>query len=97
MLYSDVWYNHYRNMGLQAFLAHPWASWSKKGLQQHFEHRLANLRRCTRCRLCEERCPYKLQIMDQFATMLADHPPLVEALKGLGWATLFANTPSPYR
>jgi uncharacterized protein len=96
LIYSDVWYNHYRNMGLQAFLEHPWAPWAQKGLETHFARRLADLRACTRCGLCEERCPHGVNIMDLFERMLEDHPPLIEALKERGWATQFAHVPSPY-
>ncbi len=96
MIYSDVWYNHYRNMGLAAFLEHPWAPWAQKGLEQHFSRRLAELRTCTRCGVCEERCPYHVRIIDLIEGMLEDHPPLIEALKERAWATRFADAPSPY-
>jgi uncharacterized protein len=96
MIYSDVWYNHYRNMGLEAFLAHPWAPWAKKGLEAHFARRLLELRACTRCGLCEERCPHDMRIMDLLERMLEDHPPLIESLKQRGWASQFAAEPSPY-
>ena len=95
MIYSDVWYSHYRNMGLEEFLDHPWAPWAKKGLEAHFLRRLGELRACTRCGLCEARCPQGLRIMDLFEHMLADHPPLIEALREAGWAALYEDWPSP--
>jgi len=95
-IYSDVWYNLYRNMGLQAFLEHPWAGWAKKGLQDHFCRRLAELSACTRCGLCEARCPHGVRIMDLIEYMLEDHPPLIRALQERGWAERFADEPSPY-
>lgn len=96
MIYSDVMYNHYRNMGLEAFLAHPWAPWAKARMEAHFLRRLEKLRACTRCGLCEERCPYHIRILDLFEDMLADHPPLIAALQERGWAARYANEPSPY-
>jgi len=97
LLYDDVVYNHYRTMGLRAFLEHPWSPWAKKGMQAHFERRLETLRRCTRCGLCEERCPYHIRILDLFERMLADHPTVIEALRERDWATLYKDAPSPYR
>ena len=96
LLYSDVMYNHYRNMGLRAFMAHPWAPWSKRSMEAHFGRRIEALRSCTRCGLCEERCPYHIRILDLFEGMLADHPPLVEALRESGWAALYEHEQSPY-
>ena len=96
LIYSDVAYNHYRNMGLEAYLAHPWAAWTKKGLQTHFERRLETLRSCTRCGICEERCPHDIRILDLFESMLEDHPPLIAALKERGWKEEYAGAESPY-
>ena len=96
MIYSDVWYNHYRNMGLQAFLEHPWAAWGKKGLEAHFSQRLSELQACTRCGLCEERCPHHLPIMDMLEQMLEDHLPLIKALRERQWTKSFHQAASPY-
>lgn len=96
LIYSDVAYNHYRNMGLEAYLEHPWAAWTKRGLQTHFERRLETLRSCTRCGLCEERCPHDIRIPDLFECMLEDHPPLIAALQERGWREEFAGAESPY-
>ena len=86
LIHHDVWYNHYRNLGLQAFLDFPWAPGAREGLEAHFTRRLAVLQRCTRCRKCEERCPYGLPVVDLIEHMLADHPPLIAALQAKGWA-----------
>jgi len=96
LIYSDVWYNLYRNMGLDAFIAHPWAPWAKSGLEVHFRQRLSELQRCTRCGLCEARCPHGVRVMDLIEGMLEDHPPLIEALRELGWERLYAEEASPY-
>ena len=87
MIHHDVWYNHYLNMGLQAFLDYPWERAARKGLEQHFSRRLAAAQKCTRCGLCEERCPYHLKILDKIEQFLDDHPPLIAALKERGWAS----------
>ena len=96
LIYSDVWYNLYRNMGLQAFLEHPWAPWAKKGLEAHFARRLSDVRSCTRCGLCEERCPYGVQVVRLIEHMLEDHPRLIKALGERGWQELHADEASPY-
>lgn len=97
MVHHDVWYNHYRNMGLEAFMAHPWAPWAKKSLERHFTRRMEQLQKCTQCAKCEERCPYHLPIVEMMQQMLVDHPPLIEALKAANWATQYADAVSPYR
>lgn len=86
LIHHDVWYNHYRNLGLQVFLDYPWAPGARKSLEAHFTRRLAMLQRCTRCHKCEERCPYGLPVVDMIEAMLADHPPLIAALHAKGWA-----------
>jgi len=96
MIYSDVWYNHYRNLGLPVFLAQPWAPWAKAAMVPHFRRRLELLNRCTRCGLCEERCPHGVHILDQFDEMLSDHPILIHYLERLGWEELYRDAPSPY-
>lgn len=96
MVHHDVWYNYYRNLGLEAFLGYPWAPWAKKGLLAHFERRLAKLRACTHCRLCEQHCPYGLPIMDMIDRMLDDHPPLIAALRERAWHETYRDARSPY-
>lgn len=95
-IHHDVWYNHYRNMGLEAFLAFPWAPWAKRSLEPHFVARLQALRRCTWCGKCEAHCPYHLPVMQILRDMLADHPPLIEALHERGWAGMYQDAESPY-
>jgi len=96
MIHHDVSYNHYRNMGLEAFLDHPWAPWFKKRVESHFARRLSMLQSCTRCGLCEERCPYHLPIMGMLERMLEDHLPLIEAVKERGWSSEYEDAKSPY-
>jgi predicted aldo/keto reductase-like oxidoreductase len=85
MLHHDVMYEHYRNLGLAAFLEYPFAPWSRKGIASHFAKRLASLKSCTRCRHCEEVCPHHLPILEMLDRMLADHPLLLEAVSARGW------------
>jgi uncharacterized protein len=85
LVHHDVWYNHYRNLGLQVFLDYPWAPGARKELEAHFTRRLAILQRCTRCGKCEERCPYGLPVVEMIERMLADHPPLIAALQTRAW------------
>ena len=85
MIYHDVWYNLYRNMGLEAFLAAPWHPGARKLFERHFRARLGKLAACTGCRECEARCSYGIPVVDMLEDMKVDHPPLIEALAALGW------------
>ena len=97
MIHHDVWYNHYRNMGLEAFVAYAWAPWAKRSLERHFTARLAAIQKCTWCGKCEHNCPYHLPVMSVLHQMLEDHPPLIDRLQQLGWAGMFQDAESPYR
>ncbi|MCE5258236.1 MAG: aldo/keto reductase [Chloroflexi bacterium] len=86
LVHHDVWYNHYRNMGIDKFLTYPWAEGARKTMEAHFRQRLAVLQRCTLCHKCEQRCPYGLPVVEMVEEMLQDHPPLIAALEARGWA-----------
>ena len=96
LIHHDVFYNHYRNMGLEGFLDHPWASWLKRSVEAHFTRRLSMLRSCTRCGACEDRCPYHLPITEMFDGFLEDHLPLIKAVKEREWAAKYKDAKSPY-
>ncbi len=96
MIHHDVWYNHYRNMGLEKFLAYPWAPWAKKGFEGFFSRHYNLADSCTHCGKCEQACPYHLPIMDMLEKRLEDHPPLIAAVKDKGWAEEFKDALSPY-
>jgi len=85
MIHHDVLYEHYRNLGLEAFLASSLTDWVRGGIEAHFARRLAAVQACTRCGLCEKRCPHGLPILDMLEQMLADHPPLIEAVQSAAW------------
>lgn len=87
MIHHDVLYEHYRNLGLEAFLEYPLAPWAKQAVEWHFARRLAMVQACTHCGLCEQRCPHHLPILDMLEEMLADHPPLIEAARAKGWSS----------
>ncbi len=67
---TDVVYDHYRTMGSEVFRAFPW---SRERIDKEIETRpkkIAAIESCTRCGICEERCPYDLPVMDMLASML---------------------------
>jgi len=67
---TDVVYDHYRTMGPEVFRAFPW---SRERMAKELETRpkkIAAIESCTRCGICEERCPYGLPVMDMLASML---------------------------
>jgi predicted aldo/keto reductase-like oxidoreductase len=97
MIHHDVLHEHYRNLGLEGFLEYPLAPWAKRAVEGHFERRLAKVQECTWCGLCEERCPHNVRIMDMLEQMLADHPPLIEAVRKRGWSKAHADAEPPWR
>ena len=97
IIHHDVLYEHYRNLGLEGFLAYPLTPWARREAEAHFSRRLAAARSCTRCGRCEERCPHGLPIMDMLEDILQDHPPLIEAVRERGWAARYADAAPPYR
>ncbi len=67
---TDVVYDHYRTMGSEVFRAFPW---SRERIDKEIETRpkkIAAIESCTRCGICEERCPYGLPVIDMLASML---------------------------
>ena len=96
MIHHDVLYEHYRNLGLEAFLDASLTPWAKGGAEAHFMRRLAAVQACTRCGLCEERCPHGLPILDMLEQMLVDHPPLIEAVRERGWAAAYGDAKPPW-
>jgi predicted aldo/keto reductase-like oxidoreductase len=67
---SDDVYDHYRTMGREAFTAF---SRSQSHLEEQLIRRreiIAQIESCSRCGVCEERCPYGLPVMDMLADML---------------------------
>ena len=86
MIHHDVLYEHYRNLGLQGFLEYPLTGWARRSIEAHFSRRLAMVQACTRCGLCEARCPHGLAIIKMLEEMLVDHPPLIAAARERGWS-----------
>jgi predicted aldo/keto reductase-like oxidoreductase len=97
MIHHDVLYEHYRNLGLEAFLEFPLTPWAKRAIEPHFVRRLAAVQACTHCGLCEERCPHNISILDMLEEMLINHPPLIEAVRERGWSEKYADATPPWR
>jgi len=97
MIHHDVLYEHYRNLGLEAFLDASLTGWAKGGMEAHFARRLAAVQACTHCGLCEEHCPHRVPILDLLERMLVDHPPLIEAVRERGWSTAYGDAKPPWR
>ena len=70
ILGSDDVYNHYRTMGPDAFRAF---RWSRRAIAQDLperKRRIQVIEGCTRCGICEDRCPYGLPIMEMLQGVL---------------------------
>jgi predicted aldo/keto reductase-like oxidoreductase len=82
-LYTDVFYNHYRTMGADAFRAFPW---SHERIRKHFDERvdkIAAIKTCTACGECEARCPAHLPVRRMLTDMVGPMEDMVEAWEEL--------------
>jgi predicted aldo/keto reductase-like oxidoreductase len=70
LLGTDVFYDHYRNMGAARFRAFPWSPKTMVEDLQLREEMMSAIGSCTRCGECEERCPHGLEIMDMLQAMV---------------------------
>jgi predicted aldo/keto reductase-like oxidoreductase len=95
MIHHDVLYEHYRNLGLEAFMDSSLTSWAKRSVEGHFVRRLEAVQACTHCGLCQEACPHGLPILDMLEQMLVDHPPLIEAARERGWSAAHQDAEPP--
>ena len=97
IMHHDVWLNHFRQRGVDAFMESPWAGWAKKGVERHFEHLLAAAKSCTHCGTCEQCCPHHFPIMNTIEALLESLPPLIDAVKKENWTRLYEDAASPYK
>jgi predicted aldo/keto reductase-like oxidoreductase len=67
---SDDVYDHYRTMGRAAFAAFNWSQQHLAAQRAWRPQIIAKIESCTRCGLCEVRCPYNLPVMDLLAERL---------------------------
>jgi predicted aldo/keto reductase-like oxidoreductase len=97
LIHHDVMYEHYRNLGLEGYLAYPMTAWARKNAEATFSRRLAALQGCTRCGRCEEVCPHGVRIMDMFDRMIDDHLRVIEAVKEQGWSDQYEEAQAPFK
>jgi len=95
-LYHDTFYNQYRALGLDGFLAAPAAPWMRAAAEAHFARGVESMRACTHCGKCDQTCPYGLPVEAMLAKTAADFETLLEAVKEAGWQSRYAGAPSPY-
>ena len=67
---SDDIYNHYRTMGPENFRAFPWSQGKVKNHLERRRHLISKIQSCDACRVCEDRCPYELPIVDMLRSMV---------------------------
>jgi predicted aldo/keto reductase-like oxidoreductase len=79
MLGTDVYYDHYRNMGAEQFRSFRWSrSYLEKELPAR-RKKIEQVEACTDCGECEPRCPYGLPIVD----MLRSELPAMREMVGI--------------
>jgi predicted aldo/keto reductase-like oxidoreductase len=100
-LYHNIFQNELRRLGVEGFLAYPFAPWVKRQAEEMFTNTLAQLRSCTRsqanggCAKCEVACPHGLPVTAMLAQTEAEQAALLEALREVGWAEAYHDAPSP--
>jgi len=95
LLYHDVFQNELRRLGPQGFVAAPFAPWVKQQAESAFSGSLAHIDACTRCRRCEEVCPYGLPIVDLLGRMKAQQAEVLEEIRRADWSSLYQDAHSP--
>ncbi|MDQ1301152.1 MAG: 4Fe-4S ferredoxin-type protein, partial [Chloroflexota bacterium] len=88
-LYHDTFYNQYRALGLDGFMAAPAAPWVRAGAEDHFTRAVHSIRGCTHCGKCDQVCPHGLPVESMLAKAAADYEILLEAVKEAGWKTQY--------
>lgn len=94
-LYHNVFQNELRRLGVEGFLAYPFAQWVKRQAEGMFANTVAQLRSCSRCAKCEAACPHGLPVMAMLAQIEAEQAALLEQLREAGWAEAYQDAPSP--
>jgi predicted aldo/keto reductase-like oxidoreductase len=95
LLYHNVFQNELRRLGPQGFVATPFAPWVKQQAEGAFSGSLAHIDACTRCRRCEEVCPYGLPIVDLLGRMRAQQAEVLEEIRRADWSSLYQDAHSP--
>ena len=101
LIYHNVFQNELHRLGVEGFLAYPFAPWVKRQAEGMFTNMLAQLHSCTRlranarCTKCEAPCPYGLPVTAMLAQIEAEQAAMVEALRESGWADAYRDAPSP--
>jgi predicted aldo/keto reductase-like oxidoreductase len=70
LLGTEVIYDHYRTMGAGAFKQF---RWSQERIKNHIgplKQTISQIRSCTDCKICEERCPHYLPVVNMLQNML---------------------------
>ena len=74
-------YNEFRSMGRQRFLAFPWGGWARASFSKELDARMAAIAGCTECGDCEPGCPHQLPIAKMLKAMLPTLRELKEITK----------------
>ena len=94
-LYHNVFQNELRRLGVEGFLAYPFAPWVKRQAEGMFANTLAQLRACTRCGKCEASCRHGLPVMAMLAQIADQQAALLEQLREAGWSETYQDARSP--
>ena len=95
-LYHDTFYNQYRALGLDGFMAVPAAPWVRAAAEEHFARAVQSIRACTHCGKCDPVCPHGLPIESMLEKTAAGYETLLEAVREAGWKTQYGGAASPY-
>jgi predicted aldo/keto reductase-like oxidoreductase len=83
LLGTEVIYDHYRTMGVEKFKQFPW---SQERIRNHIgplKQTISQIRSCTKCKICEERCPHNLSVVSMLQNMLEPEEDILRILNKL--------------
>ncbi len=76
---TDVMYDHYRNMGPEAFRRFPWSVERVREEIERRKNRISQIKSCNQCGECERKCPYRLPIIRMLQDMVEPMEDMVRA------------------
>jgi len=74
---TDMIWDHWRNMGVDAFRAMNWGRLAMEIDLPRRQRLVATVEECDGCGLCERRCPYGLQVISRLREMLPGHREII--------------------
>ena len=76
----DSMFIHYRVMGRNGFSQFPWSRSRINDQIDSLKDTISKLKSCTKCGVCEERCPYDLEVVRRVQKAIRESEDMLEIL-----------------